>query len=164
MYLHNTMALDFLTILGTKDFQQLQELWISTFGISDDSDYPQLSATISNFNYLKSLHLILPFIQLDTKLVFTKCKRITNLSILCDSVLTNNLRGSFEQIRRYALNLKQMQIYQYKDLLSVKDWWFLVSIFSNVKIQSIHIDMHGKCSSMNRITAEWLQTLTDYDF
>lgn len=164
MYLHNTMALDFLSILGTKEFQQLHVLWISMFGVSaDDVEYPNLSAILSNFKQLRSLHLILPFIQLDTKLLFTKCKQITSLSILSDSVITNNLRVSYEHIRRYCLQLNQLQIYQYKNLLSQKDWEFLVSIFPNVEIKSIQIDTHGKCCSMNIVTKAWLQTLCVYD-
>lgn len=158
------MALDFLNHLGTKEFQQLEELWISMFGVSaDDVEYPQLSAILSNFKHLRSLHLILPFIQLDTKLLFTKCKQITSLSILSDSVITNNLRVSYEHIRRYCLQLNQLQIYQYKNLLSQKDWEFLVSIFPNVTVKSIQMDSHGKCCSMNIITKAWLHTLTAYD-
>lgn len=158
------MALDFLTILGTKEFQQLHELWISMFGVSaDDVEYPNLSTILSNFTQLRSLHLILPFIQLDTKLLFTKCKQIASLSILSDSVITNNLRVSYEHIRRYALQLNQLQIYQYKNLLSQKDWEFLVSIFQNVTIKSIQIDSYGKCCSMNIVTKVWLQTLSEYD-
>lgn len=157
------MALDFLSILGAKESQRLQDLWISTFGISDDYEYPNLSAVLSNFKHLRSLHLILPFIQLNTKLIFTKCKKITNLSILSDFVITNNLRLSYEHIRRYCLNLTQLQIYQYKNVVSIKDWWFLASLFPNVKIKSIQIDQHGKCCSMNEITKQWLQTLAKYD-
>ena len=164
MYLHNTMALDFLNILGKNEFQQLQELWISMFGVSaDDFEYPNLSAVLSNFKHLRSLHLIVPFIQLDTRLLFTKCKKITNLSILSDSVITNNLRLSYEYIRRYCLQLKQLRIYQYKNLLSEKDWEFIVSIFPNITIKSIQIDSFGKCCSMNIITKSWLQKLAVYD-
>lgn len=158
------MALDFLRILGEKEFQRLQELWISMFGVSaDDVEYPTLTATLSNFKHLRSLHLILPLIQLDTKLLFTKCKQITNLSILSDSMITNNLRVSYEHIRRYCSQLNRLQIYQFKNLLSQKDWEFLVGIFPNVTIKSIQIDSHGRCCSMNVITKTWLQTLSAYD-
>lgn len=164
MFLHNTMALDFLGILGAKELQRIQELWISMFGVSaDDVEYPNLTAVLSNFKHLRSLHLILPFIQLDTKLLFTKCKQITSLSILSDSMITNNLRLSYEHIRRYCSQLKQLQIYQFKNLLSQKDWEFLVSMFPNVTIKSIQIDSHGRCCSMNTITKAWLQTLCAYD-
>lgn len=164
MYLHNTTALDFLAALSTKESQQVKHLWISIFGISDDCDYPNLSAALSNFKHLQSLHLILPFTQLDTKLMFTKCNQITNLSVLNESVISNNVRITYEHIRRHCLNLKSLQIYQYKNLFSLKDWAFIVNIFPNVIIKSIQIDLHGKCCSMNIITKAWLQSLTAYDF
>lgn len=165
MYLHSQLAMEFFNILSTNQFEQLQDLWISTFGVSmEDFEYPNLCEVLSKFINLRSLHLILPFPQIDTKLLLTKCKQITSLSILSDSVITNSLKVSYEHIQRYGLQLNQLQIYQYKNLLLEKDWEFIIGIFPNVTIKSIQIDSHGKCCSMNLITKTWLQTLAAYDF
>lgn len=164
MYMHSPLAVEFFNILGVNQSTKLKHLWISTFGISmDDFEYPHLSQVISKFINLRTLHLIMPFTQFDLKLLLTKCKQITSLSILSDSMITSNLRVSYEHIRRYGLQLNQLQIYQYKNLLLEKDWEFIVSQFPNVTIRSIQIDSQGKCCSMNIITKAWLQTLAAYD-
>lgn len=157
IYISESTTIDFLTNFTANMYDQLQELTLLTRNISQDNNvYANVTNIITKFRNLDALHLIIPLKYLHTKLLFSKYRKIVDLSILGnapaphDDETAKYLKAACEHIREHCTNLKYLEIYRYENAVSVECLEFVSRLLPNVIVKSTQIDLDGKIFLHNR--------------